>query len=170
MNTYPVKAAIATASGLLVWVVFEYDPLEPINVFDGLPSYILVGFLFAAGVLVPNLRRGSNYALRIVGLTIVSAISFYMAIQVSGELSGLGAPRDSVKAMVGASLVGAAIALGGAFFVAPLKRPQALLMLGVVAAVLGGLVFVYLPTLALGFATWHVLMTTAVHFSKAGAG
>jgi len=166
------KIVLAAMSGLLAWFYFlrfsdisvGFPPL-----LDWLSIYGLPGMFFAAGVLFSNLVHGSLVWLRALGLIVVASISFRSALAVAIHFSrpiGVGAEIDT-RAYVMASIVGAAIVLAGARVMIPLRRVLQLASAGVVAAIVGGLVFELTEDwLFLAFMFWHIFMAVAIHVSQ----
>jgi len=166
------KIVLAAMSGLLAWFYFQQFS----EVSEGFPpplgwiSYFgLPGMLFAAGVLFPYLVQGTFVWLRALGLIVVAATSFRSAFTAAihfGSPIGVGIEVDA-RAYIVASIVGAAIVLSGARIMIPLKRVLELASAGVVAAIVGGLVFELTedwPFLAFMF--WHIFMAVAIHVSE----
>jgi hypothetical protein len=155
------KIALATLSGLCCWYVWRSDPSSWL-IFYGLP-----GALFAGGVLFPYLRHGKFSWYRCLGLVVISVISYWCAIAVS-----VGFIEDTLWPgtidFLAASLVGAAIALGGARLIIPLNRSSELMVTGLAAAVVGGLAFAFIEEqeFFLAFMLWHGLMAVAVHAAE----
>ena len=128
------------------------------------------GMFFAAGVLFPCLVQTTFVWLRVLGLIVVAAISFRVAIGVAVHL---GRPfpvpwiEIDTRAYVFASIVGAAIVLTSARVIVPLKSKLELAFAGGIAAIVGGLLFE--PTEDwpfLAFIIWHSFMAVAIHLSE----
>jgi hypothetical protein len=167
------KIIFAAISGFLAWFYF----LQSSNISAGFPPpldwlsvYGLPGMFFAAGVLFPYRVQATFSWLRALGLIVVGSISFRSAIAVAihfGRPLPVPAIDIDPRAYILASLVGAAIVLTGARFIVPLKRVLELALAGVVAAIVGGLVFE--PTEDwpfISFMFWHSLMAVAIHVSE----
>lgn len=159
------KIALAAASGFCTWIVWASvrDVGPQLLAFYGLP-----GLLFAAGVLFPYLRRDRFFWYRCIGLIVVSAISYYSAITLSGEVGHGGDFGPAPQGFLAASLLGATIALIGARLLIPLRRSVELVVMGLAAAVIGGFGFVLAfrdwPYLA--FMLWHSLVALAIYGSE----
>lgn len=163
------KAMLAGASGLLCSVVhrFGFDAVSPEPLYFGAS-----GFLFAAGVLFPYLERDTSVWYRGFGLIVISALSFFCAIQTVMTLTfGKVAPDEG--AYVAASLVGAFIVLVGSRYIVPLHRSKELAVTGLTAALIGGLAFYFADVLPdhlhlnyLAFLTWHGVMAIAIHIAE----
>ena len=167
------KIVFATISGFLAWFYFQQffyfsagfsPPLYWISVCG------LSGMFFAAGVLFPYLVQAPFVWLRALGLFFASAISFRSAIAVAihfGRPLPVPGIEIDARAYLLASIVGAAIVLISARVIIPLKRKLELAFTGVVAAIVGGLVFE--PTEDwpfIAFMLWHVVMAVAIHVSE----
>jgi len=166
------KIVLAATSGLFAWFYFEHSGFFDAGFpppFDWLSIYGLPGMLFAAGVLFPYRVQATFLWLRTLGLILVASISFRSAIAVAIHFShptGVGLEID-MRAYFLASIVGAAIVLTGARIMIPLKHVLELAFAGVVAAIVGGLVFE--PTEDwpfIAFMFWHGLMAVAIHVSE----
>ena len=165
------KIVLAAISGFLAWFYFA----QFFNISAGfspplywLSVYGLPGMLFVAGVLFPYLTQAPFVWLRGLGLIVLGAISFWSAVQVALKLATweIG-PDFGLLSYGSASLVGAAIVLIGARIIVPLKRVLELALAGVVAAVVGGLVFE--PTEDwpfIAFMIWHSLMAASILVSE----
>jgi len=153
-----VKIALAAASGYSCCYVF-------VNATDSLPTRLLMGLLFAGGVLFPYLRWDKFLLFRAIGLIVISTISFEFAMSYGlpvGRGENIGWAAEGYLA---ASVIGAAIAMTGARFLIPLKNPIGLVVTGLVAAVTGGFGFVlaeYMDNLYFAFVLWHSLMALAI--------
>jgi hypothetical protein len=159
------KALLASVSGLLCYVVFDFgsDGQWPETLF-----YSVSGALFASGVLFPFLRRDRFVWYRGCGLIVTSSISYWAAIEtVLLTVDSKGFPNTI--SYLAASVVGALIALTGARLILPLNRSMALAVFGFPAAIIGGLAFATLPDDWRGFfpfLIWHCLMAIAIHLAE----
>ena len=79
-----LKLLLAGLSGFLVtlvWIMFfDGDTLISVIAF-----YLLAGSVFAAGVLLPYLKREDLISWRSVALVLISSVSFYCAITTAVE-------------------------------------------------------------------------------------
>jgi len=167
-----LKLLLAALSGSLValfWsVLVDIDSLIGVALTHG-----LLGSLFAAGVLLPDLRREDLQSWRPVGLVVISAVSFYCAKYTADAWSsGMWGPN--LEDFVIASIVGAGIVLLPSPYILTLRYSLKYLILGVLAAVIGGVLFSlsfgeFIYGLYLNFAIWHMVMCVALHFSNPSA-
>ena len=159
------KMILAAVSGVL-WGLTLYSGWSPVGhiIFLGWQThYGLAGATFAVGVLFPYLKRDRLLWLRAIGLVAISEISFDAAVNATDFVFLKSGPD-----FVSASLVGAVIVLTGARLILPLSRSILLLLVGLPAAAIGGLAFVYTPWLPLAFAAWHTLMAITIYVSESG--
>ena len=161
------KIILAAVSGML-WGLAWYSGWSPTGnvIFLGWQThYGLAGATFAAGVLFPYLKRDRLNWLRAIGLVVISEISFDAAVE-AADIVFLKSGPDFVSA----SLVGAVIVLTGARFIVPLTRSIPLVLVGLPAAVTGGLAFAYIPGewIPLAFVALHTLMAITIHISESG--
>jgi hypothetical protein len=154
------KISVAGASGLCAGSVLDGATI-------GLPVFSVAGVLFAAGVLLPYLRRDRFLAYRCIGLVLVSVISLLCAFDVAAMLAGTP-PGMPWLMYLAASLVGAAIVLLGARLLIPLKRTLALAITGPAAAITGGFGFAVIGhhSFVLPFTVWHALMALAIYSAE----
>lgn len=168
----PYKVVIAAISGLCCFAVYDIPSGKMPGSNPGFQLLIfcaLVGVPFSAGVLFPYLRREKWSILRAIALVFVSGFSFVFAIAVIAPF--WGDVWDQVREkrlLVSGSLVGAAIVLTGARYLIPLKNLSALLIVGLIAAIPGGLIFAALQhgQLYMAFMVWHVLMAISIHVAE----
>lgn len=162
------KAVLAAVSGLLCYAVYHFgsDGFWPEPLF-----YSASGALFAAGVLFPYLKYDKTVWLRGFGLIALSTFSYWSAIETAVRASD-GGFMIGTKAFLAASFVGAFIVLTGARFITPLNRSKPLAVVGLPAAIIGGLAFAitewqegHLSGL-LAFAAWHVCMAVAIDIAE----
>ena len=167
------KLMLAAVSGLCwVFLVSEWDPGE--SKVLGFLQGILPGVFFAAGVLFPYLKRHRFVWLRVLGLIMLSWVSFISAILVgawvdSKSWSFWHSQNIGAAAYVSASLVGAFIVLIGARFIIPLRHTVVLAIVGLVASIIGGLVFISLISdsmFVLAVMAWHTLMAAAIYVAE----
>jgi hypothetical protein len=156
-----VKIALAAMSGYYCSLVFQKGS-------DSLHTRILIGLLFAGGVLFPYLRWEKFLLPRTLGLTAISAVSFELATTYGLQVGNSGHFGPAPEGYITASFLGAAMVLTGARFLIPLKHSLTLVVTGLAAAVMGGLGFVLAgyERLVLGFILWHSLMTLAIYVSE----
>lgn len=154
------KSLLAGASGILCYVVFYFGFDEwPLPLF-----FAVSGTLFAAGVLFPYVGHGRFALIRYIGLIVISAASYWSAIEIvrTGIFpNSSNGWRDYLLA----SLAGALIVLFGARLIIPLRSSLPLAIAGLLAATVGGFVFVIPYNDYLAIAVWHVLMAIAVHIA-----
>lgn len=164
-----LKLLLASLSGFLVtivWIMF-FDGDTVISV---IAFYLLAGSVFAAGVLLPYLKRADLTGWRSVALVLISSASFYCAVTAAIELSpGNGGPdgRDFVIA----SLIGAAIVLLASPFVLALRYSTKYAFVGLLSAVAGGIAFTAFADMDYGgmffsFGCWHMLMCISLHIAN----
>ena len=167
-----VKLVLAALSGFLValfWsVLVEIDN----SVYAAL-AHGLLGSLFTAGVLLPYLWREDLRSWRPVGLVVISAASFYCAVY-AAEAWSSGMWGPNLEDFVIASIVGAGIVLLPSPYILTLRYSLKYLVLGVLTAVIGGVLFSvsfgeFAYALYLNFASWHMVMCVALHFSNPSA-
>ena len=162
------KAVLAGVSGLLCFAVyyFGFDGFWPEMLF-----FCVSGASFAAGVLFPHLRYDRTAWFRGLGLIAVSALSYWSSIETASRTNVAIFTIDT-RAFIAASLVGAIIVLTGARLILPLTRSIALAVVGLPAAIIGGLFFALameqdsLFWLSFAYLTWHILMAVAIHVSE----
>jgi len=164
---------IAALSGLVCFLVYDIPSGQlpgSTTPFHFLVFGALVGLPFSAGVLFPYLRHEKWMLLRGAALVLISGLSFQSAIAVVaasyGKTWSWGSP--GIMLFVAASLVGAGIVLTGARYVIPLNNFSTQLIVGLIAAIPGGLIFAALAEEQwyLAFAAWHVLMAASIHFAE----
>ena len=162
------KAVMAAVSGLICYAVyhFGFEGFWPEPLF-----YSASGALFAAGVLFPYLKYDRSVWLRGFGLIALSTLSYWSAIETASWVSSAEFSIDT-RAFLAASLVGAIIVLTGTRLILPLTRSIALAVVGLPAAIIGGLFFALameqdsLFWLSFAYLTWHILMAVAIHVSE----
>lgn len=165
-----IKLLLAAVSGGLCGVVwFLFDDFATWH--EWLPFYGLSGLFFAVGVLWPYLRRDQNLYMRAAVLVLASILSYWCAIQ-----TALGwndqAWGPSYQDIGLASIVGTAIVWASALIIVPFRWSTQYGLLGVAAALVGGLLF-YLGMevsnagLYLSYMAWHLATSVAIHFSRA---
>ena len=165
-----LKLLLAGLSGFLVTLSWSAHPEIDVSI-DSALVYGLCGSLFAAGVLLPYLKREDLHSWRPVGLVIVSAASFYCAVYASSEWgSGKWGPTN-LQDFVIASLIGAGIVLLASPPILALRYSLKYIALGVLAALIGGVSFRLILDefeygLYLSFGIWHMLMCIALHLSN----
>ncbi len=164
-----LKLLLAGLSGFLVTLSWSAHPDIDVSI-DFALVYGLCGSLFAAGVLLPYLKREDLHSWRPVGLVIVSAASFYCAVYASSEW-GSGKWGPNLQDFVIASLIGAGIVLLASPPILALRYSLKYIALGVLAALIGGVSFRLILDefeygLYLSFGIWHMLMCVALHFSN----
>ena len=167
------KLLLAAASGIACGFVYVFVKDEP----GGFPGiwwwafYILPGALFAAAVLFPYLQRDRTIYWRAAGLVVLSSLSYWSAVQVALLGTDWVSSRED---MLLASLAGATIVMVGVLFIAPIRASVAYFLLGLVASIIGWLLFYYLfdfldyldyiPGAAYPpYAIWHILIAAAIH-------
>ena len=155
-KTIGFKLVLAAASGVCVAWLTKTTSYDLLVLTPG------GGMLFSIGVLFPYLKRDKSFWYRGVALVALASFSFYTAMEIR-DLGAVGMGPGFMPA----SLVGASIVLVGARFAVPLNGSFQLVVTGLTAAVIGGLVFehsggVYL----LPFVVWHCLMAIAIHISE----
>jgi len=167
-----LKLLLAALSGFLV--ALFWPMLVDIDGSIGAAlAHGLLGSLFAAGVLLPYLRREHLHSWRPLGLMVISAVSFYCAVYASSEWSSdMWGPH--LEDFVVASIVGAGIVLLPSPYILTLRYSLKFLVLGVLAAVIGGVLFSlnfgeFAYGVYLNFASWHMVMCVALHFSNPSA-
>jgi len=154
------KIVLAGLSGACVaWIFFTQEHWLPASN----EMFVLCavgGLLFSIGVLFPCLNRTKSYWHRGLGLVAVASLSFYSALLV--------ADNDMADPFyIRASLVGAFIVLVGARFSIPLKSFFRLLIAGLPAAIIGGIVFMQFPLDSyFPFIIWHILMAVTIHVAE----
>ena len=162
------KAVMAAVSGLICYAVyhFGFEGFWPEPLF-----YSASGALFAAGVLFPYLKYDRSVWLRGFGLIALSTLSYWSAIETASWVSSAEFSIDT-RAFLAASLVGAIIVLTGARFITPLNRCIPLAVVGLPAAIIGGLTFALTLEAdshfwaSFTFLTWHSLMAISIHVSE----
>jgi hypothetical protein len=155
-RTIVLRLVLAVVSGMCVSWVFEDEHL--LLIYGG------GGALFATGVLFPHLKLDKSFWYRGLGLVVVASLSFFAALEVAEEYCDMFCGNPGYMP---ASLVGAFIVLAGARFIVPLKGSFQLVIVGLPAAVIGGLVFELLDAERwLPFAAWHCVMALAIHISE----
>jgi len=159
MNVW-IKALLAAASGLACYWIFVWADGLPVIV-GWLFVYGLSGLLFAAGVLFPYLRRDKILPYRGLALVLVSIFSYWSALQVvmRGHLG------PGTEDMLAASVVGAAIVLVGTKLIIPLQHAVRLALLGLPAAIIGGLIFAWSTDGAfpVAYMAWHMLIAAVIY-------
>lgn len=100
-------------------------------------------------------------------MIILSSVSYLAAAEVALKATGQEYFIDT-RGYLAASLVGAVIVLTGARLIIPLRRSGPLAVAGLLAAIIGGLVFVPADysCRSLAYMTWHSLIAIAIHFSQ----
>jgi len=176
MMNFWYKSALAAVSGVACWIVFSFDVGSDDSERTILQTVFAwsPGFLFAGGVLFPYLSRDRWVVYRATALVLVSSLSYWAALRVAvGFNSGFFPNVPGVEDFIGASVAGAAIVLSGARLIIPLRHSYRLVITGIVAAVIGGLVFAAPPlwgtkedSFILAYAAWHVLLAGAIHFGE----
>ncbi len=179
ITKFRTKLVLAAASGALVPLSVQvYDRLTASNEWlEWLFGFGLPGALFAVAVLWPYLDRDRSFYLRGVALIGASVLSYWCANQTAIEFAdisfGMFGPHGSVgwDAWVAASLVGAVIILLAAKLIIPLRWSLVYLLLGLLASVLGGLIFHWSedadwPQILIAYALWHSLVCAAIHFGS----
>ena len=159
-----VKAALAAVSGYACYVIF-YSHVDGGSAIVGwLLVYGVSGLLFSAGVLFPCLTRDSTVYYRGTELVGVSVLSYWSALQVA--MRGTWGPET--EDMFAASIVGAAIVLTGAKLIIPLRHSLRFALVGLVAAIFGGLIFssVSEATFFLAYSLWHLLMAATIFIAQ----
>ena len=164
-----LKLLLAGFSGFLVALSWSTHPDIDVSI-DSALVYGLCGSLFAAGVLLPYLKREDLHSWRPIGLVIVSAGSFYCAIYAATEWSS-GKWGPNPQDFVIASLVGAGIVLLASPPILALRYSLKDIALGVLAALIGAVSFrLFLDEFEYGvylsFGIWHMLMCVALHLSN----
>ena len=167
------RLLLAAVSGLCwAFLITEWEPGE--STVLGFLKGILPGVFFAAGVLFPYLKRHRFVWLRVLGLIMLSWLSFISAILVGAwvdsERSNFWESQNiDAVAYVSASLVGAFIVLIGARIIIPLRHTVVLAIAGLVAGIIGGLVFISLNSdsmFVLAVMAWHTLMAAAIYVAE----
>jgi len=156
-------------SGIVVGLVNEGWGI-PNDLYEPL-IYPISGFIFAAGVLSPYIRRDKWVGLRALGLVLVSTLSFYVAVRLVSEV--MDADYNDWISFTIASVAGAALVIGPVVFLAPVRPSTKLFTLGLVAGLIGGPVTSLtlpedLPLTAIGHMTWHALIGLVLYFGTAG--
>ena len=131
----PVKIGLAILSGVGVGFL-QFTDMDFGALGDTLVPYGLSGLLFAAGVLVPYLKREKSSYLRAAILIVASAASYKSAVWLALE-SGIGGESEWIAYVV-ASIVGAAIVLTALAVVTPIRATLVFVTLGLLAGIIGG--------------------------------
>jgi hypothetical protein len=131
--------------------------------------YGVPGSLFAAGVLLPYLKREDLRSWRPIALVVVSAVSFYGAIYAAGEWSS-GRWGPNLEDFLVASIVGTGIVLLPSPYILRLRYSLKYAALGILAAIIGGVLFGtsfddFPYNADFQFGLWHVAMCVALHYS-----
>jgi len=182
-----VRIILAVVSGLACALVYflaknveiAVDP--KIRVATGLG---LIGLLFAAGVLFPYVGPGKLRYVRYFGLFLASVVGYWcgdwLALQGPGSTSnplpfGTG-PWPTWRSITVGSVAGAGIVMLALALIAPIRASFAYVLLGVLAAVGGGLLAVVSIEITANIfrevflsagaahATWHTLVCLAIYF------
>jgi len=164
-----LKLLLASLSGFLVTIIF-------ILFFDGgtligvIAFYLFAGSVFAAGVLLPYLKREDLMNWRSVALVLISSVSFYCAITAAIEWSP-GNRGPNGQDYVIASLIGAAIVLLASPFVLALRYSAKYAFAGLLSAITGGIAFSAFTDMDFGgmffsFGCWHMLMCISLHIAN----
>ena len=166
------KLLLAALSGFLVALFWSVLVDIDSSIYAVL-AHGLLGSLFTAGVLLPYLRREDIRSWRPVGLVVISAASFYCAVYAATEWSS-GHWGPNLEDFVIASIVGAGVVLLPSPYILTLRYSLKYLVLGVLAAVIGGVLFSlnfgdFIYGIYLNFASWHMVMCVALHFSNPSA-
>jgi hypothetical protein len=165
---FSLKLLFAAISGFLVSLTWS-GAAELGFEFDVVVIYGLLGSLFAAGVLLPYLKREDLRSWRPLALVLVSAVSIYGALYTAGEWNS-GKWGPDLEDFVVASIVGAGVVLLPSPYILGLRYSLKYLALGILAAVVGGVLFHVLGGIAysfyLTFGLWHVAICVALHYSN----
>lgn len=166
------KSLLAGGSGALVPLGQSLIALLPD---DGGYAYWLLfiaasGSVFAAGVLLPYLKRDRFIGRRVAAAVVISSGSFWAAYSTVDYLLGMRRSIWSVPTTgdyVAASLVGAAIVLITTKFIAPLRTNWRYWVLGVFTSLVSGMLFSLSKGAWLGsisYAQWHLMLAITLHF------
>jgi hypothetical protein len=167
MNTLLAKRiGLAVSSGIGVGVIQIYD-----GFFDDLGGeltfYVLSGMTFAAGVLLPYLKRDDHFLVRILALVIASAASYYSAVWLA--LEGPFADDNGWISFTIASVAGATIVMAALVLTTLARASREFIWFGMAAGLIGGpITFSTLTgenfTILIGHASWHALVCVAIYF------
>ncbi len=177
IKQFRIKLVLAAVSGALVSlsdIVCEWLPVSN-EWLDWLLGYGVPGTLFAVAVLWPYLKRDRSFYFRGAALIASSVLSYWCAYQTAMEL-GWDGPTSRWEFegdfFIIASFFGVVIVLLAVKLLIPLRWSLVYVLLGLVASVLGGLVFVWFSNdeswLAsmIPYALWHSIVCAAIHFGS----
>ena len=177
IKQFRIKLVLAAASGALIMVhAVVHDWLPTSNKWlDWLLGYGVPGTLFAVAVLWPYLKRDRSFYFRGAALIASSVLSYWCAVQPVVDAAWKGpSPRWDFEGdiyIIG-SFFGVAIVLLAVKLIIPLRWSLVYVLLGLIASVLGGLVFVWLSdedSWLIGmivYALWHSIVCAAIHFGS----
>ena len=160
------RIGLCILSGTSVALVQIYDQF--IEDLGGTPAFYGVsGLLFAAGVLLPYLKRDNSVIAHALALVIASTVSYYSAVWLA--LDGPFADDSGWISFTIASVAGAAIVLTAVASMTPDRASRAFVVFGLLAGFAGGPVTYFtLPSdgylILLGHASWHTLICLAIYF------
>lgn len=169
-----MRIVLAVISGIacaLIWVLPK--------IIDGeaeflLRAYGLPGLFFGSGVLFPYVSPGKLRYVRYFGLFLASVVSYacalFLVLMGPGSIPGGLFPRPTWLSFTVGSIAGASIVMLALALIAPIRASFAYVLLGVLAAVGGGLFLEYIDFFngrlrtATGYAVWHTLVCLAIYF------
>lgn len=166
-----VKLVLAAISGALVGLHFnarvDEEQLGRLLVF--LNAYGVPGVLFAIPILSPYLRRNDHFLPRGLALIAASMLSYWCARSSLDIVEGSTFGSSDVMLFIVASIIGAGIVFLAAKYIVPFNWSKRYLLLGLLAAVVGGWAFDALqnapgPDMIFSFIAWHCIVCAALHF------
>jgi len=181
-----VRIILAVVSGLACALVYFLPKNVEIAVDPKIgeaTGYGLIGLLFAAGVLFPYVGPGKLRYVRYLGLFLASVVGYWCASWLAlhgpgsadNPFPGGGDWPTPLSVTVG-SVAGASIVMLALVLIAPIRSSFAYVLLGVLAAVGGGLLSVVsieitanlfrevFLSLGAAHAVWHTLVCLAIYF------
>jgi hypothetical protein len=179
ITQFRTKLVLAAVSGALVSlfgneIVYEWIP-ESNEWLGWLFQYGLTGALFAIAVLWPYLKRDRSFYFRGAALIASSVLSYWCATETAAGSTwpGLLSWRWDFAgdAWITASFIGVAIVMLAVKLIIPMRWSLVYLLLGLLASVPGGLVFVWFyedswPGDMIPYALWHSIVCAAIHFGS----
>jgi len=163
----PNRLLLAAFSGLSVWPLSEL-----LGDASKWFSYIAVGAVFGALVLVPLLSQKRKRAGAILALIIGSILIYMLAVELVAH--GYGPLKLRGKSSIVLSgLIGALLVCALAAWTVPLKSSSRLWTIGAAAGFVGGFIFSWTvdsthgAVVAAGYAAWQMLVCFALWFGSA---
>jgi hypothetical protein len=170
-----LRILLAVVSAIGVALTLHFDNEIEMLPMGSLLFYSLSGLFFAAGVLFPYIRQDRLCHTRAAALVLASIVSYFAAVQVSIDLpfsAIFGLRSLSLTSFIAGSITGVIIVMVPLVVVAPLRFSRPYCVLGLVAAVAGGMLAYYtlnrdeLWIIASGYTGWHVLVCLAIYFGS----